>query len=75
MSRTIASCLPAHSRGGLEPEPLGHERQGLQRPVLECRVIVLRLHEGNEVAQGLGDLIAPALEVAVVPLRGAEEGR
>src|SRR5271157_3079706 len=60
---------------GLEPEPLGHERQGLQRPLLQGRVVVLWLLEGDQVAQGPGDLVAPALVVTVVPLRGAEAGR
>src|SRR5208337_3287026 len=60
---------------GLEPEPLGHERQGLQRPLLQGRVVVVRLLQGDEVAQSPGDLVAPALVVTVVPLRGAEEGR
>src|SRR5208337_3910441 len=60
---------------GLEPEPLGHERQGLQRPLLQGRVVILWLLEGDQVAQGPGDLVAPALVVTVMPLRGAEEGR
>ena len=59
----------------LESEPLGYERQSLQRPLLQGRVVVLRLLEGDQVAQGPGDLIASALVVTVVPLRGAEEGR
>ena len=58
----------------LEPEPLGHEGQRLQRPLLQGRVVVLRLLQGDEVPQGPGHLVAPALEVPVVPLRGAEEG-
>ncbi len=31
--------------------------------------------EGDQVAQSPGDLVAPALVVAFMPLRGAEEGR
>src|SRR5271157_2465159 len=33
---------------GLEPEPLGHEWQSFQRPLLQRRVVVLRLLEGDQ---------------------------
>ena len=63
------------SAEGFEPEPLGHKRQGRQRLVPQGRVVVLGLLERDQVAQGPRDLIASALVVTVVPLRGAEEGR
>ena len=72
-NRQLLAGLPLGE--GLEPEPLGHERQGVERPVLQDWVVVLGLLEGDQAIQGLGDLVAPALVVTVVPLRSAEEER
>ena len=57
----------------LEPEPLGHEGERVQRPALQGRVIVLRLLEGDQVPQGPGHLVAPALEVALAARVGPED--
>src|SRR5262249_1439167 len=59
---------------GLEPEPLRDKGEGFQGPSLQGRVIVLRLLERDQVAQGPGHLVAPALQIAVVTRGGAQEG-
>src|SRR5262249_23365753 len=58
---------------GLEPELLGYERERRQRPLLQRRVVVLRLLESHEMPQGPGHLVTPALDVAVMARGGAKE--
>src|SRR5262249_46034868 len=58
----------------LESEVLGHDGQRLQGPALERRVVVLRLLQGDEVAEGPGHLVALALEIPLGPRGGVEEG-
>src|SRR5262249_49140084 len=58
----------------LESEALGHDGQRLQGPALEGRVVVLRLLQGDEVAEGPGHLVALALEIPIGWGGGAEKG-
>jgi hypothetical protein len=58
----------------IEPEPVGDEREGGERPPLEGGVVVLRLLEGDEVAEGPRHLVPLAFEVAFAADGGPEEG-
>ncbi len=51
----------------LELEALGNEGKPLERPVLQCRVVVLRLLEHRQVPKRPAHLITAALEVSVAP--------
>src|SRR5262249_22686403 len=58
----------------LKSKVFRHDGERLQRPALECQVVVLRLLQGDEVPEGPGDLVALALEIAIGPRSGSEIG-
>jgi hypothetical protein len=72
LDRPDALALP-----GLAPvlEPLGEDRQGVQRPALVAGIDLLGREELVEVTDGEGDDVVVALEVAVVVGEAAQRTR
>ena len=49
-----------------ELELLRHEGEGVQGPALEGRIIVARLLQGDQMAEGPGDRAAPPLDIPLL---------
>ena len=60
---------------GLEPEPLGHDRERVQRPLLQRRVVVLRLLQGERGARAPRSPGSPGPRSTLAPLRGEDRRR
>ncbi len=66
--------LLAAARLGAQLELLGQHRQGLDRPALQRRVVVLGLGQLDQVADRPGHDLVAGFEVALVLLEGAAQG-